>query len=45
MDFVAPLPGIGLMAGRIGNFINGELWGKPTRCALGLRRRRARTAP
>ncbi len=24
------LPGIGLMAGRIGNFINGELWGKPT---------------
>jgi phosphatidylglycerol:prolipoprotein diacylglycerol transferase len=30
LDFVAPLPGIGLMAGRIGNFINGELWGKPT---------------
>ena len=29
-DFVAPLPGIGLFAGRIGNFINGELWGKPT---------------
>ncbi len=29
-DFLAPLPGIGLMAGRIGNFINGELWGKPT---------------
>jgi phosphatidylglycerol:prolipoprotein diacylglycerol transferase len=29
-DFVAPLPAIGLMAGRIGNFINGELWGKPT---------------
>ena len=29
-DFVAPLPGVGLMAGRIGNFINGELWGKPT---------------
>jgi len=26
-DFLAPLPGIGLMAGRIGNFINGELWG------------------
>ena len=23
-------PGIGLFAGRIGNFINGELWGKPT---------------
>jgi phosphatidylglycerol:prolipoprotein diacylglycerol transferase len=30
LDFVAPLPGIGLLAGRIGNFINGELWGKPT---------------
>jgi phosphatidylglycerol:prolipoprotein diacylglycerol transferase len=29
-DFLAPLPGIGLMAGRIGNFINGELWGRPT---------------
>jgi len=28
-DFAAPLPGIGLCAGRIGNFINGELWGKP----------------
>jgi phosphatidylglycerol:prolipoprotein diacylglycerol transferase len=30
LDFAAPLPGIGLCAGRIGNFINGELWGKPT---------------
>ena len=29
-DFTAPLPGIGIFAGRIGNFINGELWGKPT---------------
>ena len=29
-DFVAPLPGIGLFFGRLGNFINGELWGKPT---------------
>jgi phosphatidylglycerol:prolipoprotein diacylglycerol transferase len=29
-DFAAPLPGIGILAGRIGNFINGELWGKPT---------------
>jgi phosphatidylglycerol:prolipoprotein diacylglycerol transferase len=29
-DFAAPLPGIGLLAGRLGNFINGELWGKPT---------------
>jgi len=29
-DFAAPLPGIGIFAGRIGNFINGELWGKTT---------------
>jgi len=29
-DSTAPLPAIGFGAGRIGNFINGELWGKPT---------------
>ncbi len=29
-DFVAPLVPLGLAAGRIGNFINGELWGRPT---------------
>jgi phosphatidylglycerol:prolipoprotein diacylglycerol transferase len=29
-DFLAPLPGIGLFAGRMGNFINNELWGRPT---------------
>lgn len=28
-DFVAPLVPLGLMFGRIGNFINGELWGRP----------------
>ena len=28
MDFVAPLVPIGLGAGRIGNFIGGELWGR-----------------
>jgi len=30
VDFVAPLVPLGLGFGRIGNFINGELWGKPT---------------
>ena len=30
VDFVAPLVPIGLGAGRIGNFINAELWGKAT---------------
>ncbi len=30
MDFVAPLVPIGLAAGRLGNFINGELWGRPS---------------
>lgn len=29
-DFAAPLPGVGLLAGRLGNFINNELWGRPT---------------
>jgi len=29
-DFVTPLIPIGLFTGRIGNFINGELWGKVT---------------
>jgi len=27
-DFIAPLVPLGLMAGRIGNFINAELWGR-----------------
>jgi phosphatidylglycerol---prolipoprotein diacylglyceryl transferase len=30
MDFVAPLVPTGLASGRLGNFINGELWGRPT---------------
>jgi phosphatidylglycerol:prolipoprotein diacylglycerol transferase len=30
MDFVSPCVPTGLAAGRVGNFINGELWGKPT---------------
>ena len=29
-DFVAPLVPLGLAAGRAGNFINGELWGRVT---------------
>ncbi|MBI5329299.1 MAG: prolipoprotein diacylglyceryl transferase [Betaproteobacteria bacterium] len=28
-DFVAPLVPLGLAFGRLGNFINGELWGRP----------------
>lgn len=36
-DFIAPLFPIGILAGRIGNFINGELWGKPTDLSWGLR--------
>ena len=33
-DFIAPLVPLGLAAGRLGNFINGELWGRPTEAAL-----------
>lgn len=29
MDFIAPCVPTGLAMGRIGNFINGELWGRP----------------
>lgn len=34
MDFIAPLVPLGLAAGRIGNFINGELWGRVTDASL-----------
>jgi phosphatidylglycerol:prolipoprotein diacylglycerol transferase len=30
LDFIAPVTPIGLGAGRLGNFINGELWGRVT---------------
>ena len=36
IDFVAPLVPIGLAAGRLGNFINGELWGRPTGADWGM---------
>jgi len=35
-DFTAPLPGIGICAVRIGNFINSELWGAPTEWKYGF---------
>jgi phosphatidylglycerol:prolipoprotein diacylglycerol transferase len=36
LDFLAPLPGIGIFAVRCANFINGELWGKPTQAPWGF---------
>jgi phosphatidylglycerol---prolipoprotein diacylglyceryl transferase len=36
-DFTAPLPALGLFFGRIGNFINGELWGKVTTVPWGFK--------
>lgn len=35
-DFTAPLMPFGLGAGRLGNFINGELWGRQTDVAWGM---------
>ncbi|NVK25883.1 MAG: prolipoprotein diacylglyceryl transferase [Gammaproteobacteria bacterium] len=35
-DFVAPLVPIGLGAGRLGNFLNGELWGRTTDVPWGI---------
>ena len=36
MDFIAPLIPTGLAAGRLGNFINGELWGRTTDLPVGM---------
>jgi phosphatidylglycerol:prolipoprotein diacylglycerol transferase len=36
MDFIAPMVPIGLGAGRLGNFINGELWGRVTDLPWGM---------
>jgi phosphatidylglycerol:prolipoprotein diacylglycerol transferase len=36
MDFIAPMVPIGLAAGRVGNFINGELPGRPTDVPWGM---------
>lgn len=35
-DFIAPLVPLGLATGRLGNFINGELWGRPTDLPWGM---------
>ena len=35
-DFVAPVVPQGLFFGRLGNFINGELWGRPTDAPWGM---------
>jgi len=36
-DFTVPLPSLGFFFGRLGNFINGELWGKPTTLPWGFK--------
>src|SRR5881275_167992 len=45
MVFVAPLAPLGLAAGRLGNFINGELWGRVTDLPWGMVFRNAGDAP
>ena len=36
LDFITPMVPIGLGAGRLGNFINGELWGRVTDFPIGM---------
>ena len=45
MDFIAPLVPPGLAAGRLGNFINGELWGRTTDLPWGTVFRNAGNLP
>jgi phosphatidylglycerol---prolipoprotein diacylglyceryl transferase len=45
MDFVAPLVPLGIAAGRMGNFINGELYGRVTDLPWGMVFRGAGDAP
>ncbi|MGE0874391.1 MAG: prolipoprotein diacylglyceryl transferase [Burkholderiales bacterium] len=45
MDYVAPLVPLGLATGRLGNFINGELWGRTTDVAWGMVFRGAGSLP
>jgi phosphatidylglycerol:prolipoprotein diacylglycerol transferase len=45
MDFVAPLVPLGIAAGRLGNFINGELYGRVTDVPWGMVFRSAGEAP
>jgi phosphatidylglycerol:prolipoprotein diacylglycerol transferase len=35
-DFLAPLAPVGILAGHLANFMNGELWGNPTSLAWGM---------
>ena len=45
MDFIAPLVPLGIAAGRMGNFINGELYGRVTDVPWGMVFRGAGAAP
>jgi phosphatidylglycerol:prolipoprotein diacylglycerol transferase len=45
MDFIAPLTPLGIAAGRVANFINGELWGRVTDLPWGMVFRGAGDAP
>ena len=45
MDFIAPLTPLGIAAGRVANFINGELYGRVTDLPWGMVFRHAGGAP